>query len=113
VLVVDDEPDGREMLRTLLEDCRAEVRAAASGVEALDVLGGWQPDVIVSDIGMPEMDGFSFIEQLRQRSPADGGRIPAVSRWWRTPASPTVPARSTRDSTTTCRSRSNRWSCLP
>ena len=79
VLVVDDEPDGREMLRTLLEDCQAEVRAAASGVEALDVLGSWQPDVIVSDIGMPEMDGFSFIEQLRQRSPADGGRIPAVA----------------------------------
>jgi len=55
------------------------VRAAASGYEALDLLAVWHPDVIVSDVGMPEMDGFSFIEQLRQRAAAAGGRIPAVA----------------------------------
>jgi len=75
VLVVDDEPDARDMLRTLLEGCQAEVRTVASGFEALELLSEWRPDIIVSDVGMPEMDGFSFIEQLRQRPAADGGRI--------------------------------------
>jgi two-component system, chemotaxis family, sensor kinase Cph1 len=79
ILVVDDEPDARQMLITLLEQCKAEVRAAASGFEALELLSTWHPDVIVSDIGMPEMDGFSFIEQLRQRGAADGGQIPAIA----------------------------------
>jgi len=79
ILVVDDEPDARQMLATLLEACKSEVRAAASGYEALDLLAVWHPDVIVSDVGMPEMDGFSFIEQLRQRAAAAGGRIPAVA----------------------------------
>ena len=79
ILIVDDEPDARHMLVTLLEACKSDVRAAASGYEALDLLASWRPDVIVSDVGMPEMDGFSFVEALRQRPPADGGRIPAVA----------------------------------
>ena len=79
ILVVDDEPDARQMLTTLLEQCRAEVQAAASGFEALELLTVWKPDVIVSDVGMPEMDGFTFIETLRQRSAADGGQIPAIA----------------------------------
>ena len=79
ILVVDDEPDARQMLATLLEACKSEVRVAASGYEALELLDTWRPDVIVSDVGMPEMDGFSFIEQLRQRPAADGGRIPAIA----------------------------------
>ena len=79
VLVVDDEPDAQQMLRYLLEGCKCEVRTAASGYEALEILTGWHPDVVVSDVGMPEMDGFTFIEQLRGRSADEGGRIPAVA----------------------------------
>lgn len=67
------------MLRQLLEECRCEVMTAPSGFAALDLLTTWRPDVIVSDIGMPDMDGFSFIEQLRQRPASQGGRIPAVA----------------------------------
>jgi light-regulated signal transduction histidine kinase (bacteriophytochrome)/ActR/RegA family two-component response regulator len=78
-LVVDDEPDAREMLTGLLEHCRMEVTTAPSGFAALELLRTWQPDVIISDIGMPEMDGFSFIEQLRQRPAEMGGRVPAVA----------------------------------
>jgi light-regulated signal transduction histidine kinase (bacteriophytochrome)/CheY-like chemotaxis protein len=79
ILVVEDEPDARQMLTTLLESCRAEVRATASAFEALDLLTVWRPDVIVSDVGMPEMDGFSFIETLRKRPAAEGGAIPAIA----------------------------------
>jgi chemotaxis family two-component system sensor kinase Cph1 len=79
ILVVDDEPDARQMLVTLLEACKSDVRAVASGYEALDLLSSWRPDVIVSDVGMPEMDGFSFIETLRQRPPSEGGRVPAIA----------------------------------
>jgi light-regulated signal transduction histidine kinase (bacteriophytochrome)/CheY-like chemotaxis protein len=79
ILVVDDEPDARQMLATLLEACKSEVRAVASGYEAIDLLSSWRPDVIVSDVGMPEMDGFSFIEALRRRPAAEGGRIPAIA----------------------------------
>jgi light-regulated signal transduction histidine kinase (bacteriophytochrome)/CheY-like chemotaxis protein len=79
ILIVDDEPDARHMLVAMLEACKSEVRAVASGFEALDCLTSWRPDVIVSDVGMPEMDGFSFIEALRLRPAAEGGRIPAVA----------------------------------
>ena len=54
VLVVDDEPDARQLIRRVLEDCKAEVALATSAAEALELLGSFRPDVIVSDIGMPE-----------------------------------------------------------
>jgi light-regulated signal transduction histidine kinase (bacteriophytochrome)/CheY-like chemotaxis protein len=79
ILVIDDEPDARHMLQTLLEACKSEVRVAASGYEGLEVITSWRPDVIVSDVGMPEMDGFSFVEALRRRPASDGGRIPAIA----------------------------------
>jgi two-component system, chemotaxis family, sensor kinase Cph1 len=79
ILIVDDEPDARQMLLTLLETCRSDVRAVESGYEALDLLASWRPDVIVSDVGMPEMDGFSFIEALRARPADEGGRTPAIA----------------------------------
>ena len=79
ILVVEDEPDARQMLTSLLESCHAEVRVAPSGFEALELLSTWLPDVIVSDVGMPEMDGFTFVEALRQRPAEAGGRIPAIA----------------------------------
>ena len=80
VLVVDDDADGREMLLALLGAEGIDAMAAASAFEALELLAGPQlPDLIVSDIGMPEMDGFSFIEQLRRREPSQGGRVPAIA----------------------------------
>ncbi|HEX5055023.1 MAG TPA: ATP-binding protein [Gammaproteobacteria bacterium] len=76
VLVVDDEPDGRDLIRFVLEDCGADVVAAESGKEALAILERQQPDVIVSDIGMPEMDGYEFIRRVPQQT---GRRIPAIA----------------------------------
>ncbi|HEY7544837.1 MAG TPA: response regulator [Blastocatellia bacterium] len=82
-LVVDDEADARELLTTLLQQYGARVTAAASAAEALSVLSklepGRQPDVLVSDIGMPDVDGYALIRQVRMLDPERGGRIPAIA----------------------------------
>jgi signal transduction histidine kinase/DNA-binding NarL/FixJ family response regulator len=79
VLVVDDEPDARELLRTLLESCKIEVTTASSAAEAMDVVRRTPLDVLLSDVAMPEEDGLSFIRRVRALSREDGGRVPAVA----------------------------------
>jgi PAS domain S-box-containing protein len=79
VLVVDDAADTREMLRVVLERFGADVTTAASARETLDVLPAWQPNVLVSDIGMPEEDGYSLIRKVRALSPDKGGDVPAIA----------------------------------
>jgi PAS domain S-box-containing protein len=79
VLVVDDEPDVVELMRVLLSESGATVETASSALEALEKVGVFRPDVLVSDIGMPEMDGYSLIRKLRARDAAAGGRTPAVA----------------------------------
>jgi PAS domain S-box-containing protein len=79
VLVVDDEPDARELLRIVLEECGAEVRDAGSVRQALELVRQWSPNVIVSDIGMPGEDGYDLIRQVREWESASGTRIPAVA----------------------------------
>jgi len=79
VLVVDDEPDANEMVQTLLSSRGAEVRVAASARQALEILDRWRPDLIVSDIAMPEEDGYVFIERVRRLPAARGGDIPAIA----------------------------------
>jgi signal transduction histidine kinase/CheY-like chemotaxis protein len=79
VLVVDDEPDTTEGVEVFLTSLGAEVRVAVSTLDALAVLDGWVPDVLVSDIGMPEHDGYELIARLRARAPESGGRVPAVA----------------------------------
>ena len=79
VLVVDDDPDAREIVATLLTRAGASVLRAASAGEALDLLASDIPDVILSDIGMPGKDGYAFIRELRGRPLGKGGQIPAVA----------------------------------
>jgi PAS domain S-box-containing protein len=80
ILVVDDEADARDMLRTLLEEFGADVITASSARDALDVLSSpWKPDVLVSDIGMPEDDGYTLIKKVRALSAEQGGRVPAIA----------------------------------
>jgi CheY-like chemotaxis protein/two-component sensor histidine kinase len=79
VLVVDDEPDARELLRRVLDQCEADVITAKSGKEALELVRTEKPHVIVSDIGMPGMDGYEFIQEVRKLLPADEGKIPAIA----------------------------------
>jgi PAS domain S-box-containing protein len=78
VLVVDDEPDARQLIQRLLQDCRAIASTAASAAEALEVLAQDAPDIIVSDIGMPGEDGFTLIRRIRSRKDAKAS-IPAIA----------------------------------
>ncbi|WP_084735940.1 PAS domain-containing protein [Cystobacter ferrugineus] len=79
VLLVDDEADTRELLRTLLEGCRARVETAGSAAEGLRALIQTRPHLLISDIGMPGEDGHAFIRKVRALPASEGGRIPAVA----------------------------------
>jgi PAS domain S-box-containing protein len=79
VLVVDDEPDARDLIRRLLENCLAKVKTVASGSDALGALSSEQHDVLISDIGMPRMDGYELIRQVRGLDDEHGGRVPAIA----------------------------------
>ena len=79
VLVVDDDIDTAEAIRHLLRECGAEVTLIPSAHEALIQASFSQFNVLVSDIGMPDMDGFEFIERIRKLSRQEGGRIPAIA----------------------------------
>ncbi len=83
VLAVDDEEAARELVAMMLAQAGAETRTAASVAEAMTILKGLSPeqypDVLVSDLSMPEEDGYSLIRQVRQLSPEQGGRLPAIA----------------------------------
>lgn len=79
LLVVDDDADALEMLRTMLSAHGARVQIASSAVEALKILEKNIPDVLVSDIGMPEMNGMEFIGKLRQSENKQLREIPAIA----------------------------------
>jgi two-component system CheB/CheR fusion protein len=66
ILVVDDNPDGAEMLALLLENEGHEVRAAHNGAAALDLAASYRPDMVLLDIGMPGMDGYEVARRLKQ-----------------------------------------------
>jgi len=78
-LVVDDEPDARAILVSLLELCQAQATEAASAAEALELIRATLPDVLISDIGMPIEDGISLIRKVRALPAAEGGRVPAIA----------------------------------
>jgi PAS domain S-box-containing protein len=79
VLVVDDEPDARDVLKRMLSQCEAEVTTAESARAGLELLQSQKPDVIISDIGMPGMDGYEFMREVRSLPPSDGGKTPAIA----------------------------------
>lgn len=79
ILVVDDEADTRELLKQGLEYCGAEVNVVGSATEALDALMGTLPDILISDIGMPGIDGYDLIRQVRSLSQERGAKVPAIA----------------------------------
>lgn len=79
VLVVDDEQDPRELVNALLTTCGAEVVSVGSATEALDQLGRQRFDLLISDIGMPELNGYDLIGRIRQLAEEQGGKTPAVA----------------------------------
>ncbi|MEH2245317.1 hybrid sensor histidine kinase/response regulator [Nostoc sp.] len=79
ILVVDDEPDIRDLITFILQDYGAEVTAVSSAQEALQALSESIPDVLISDIGMPKTDGYMLMREVRARSPKLGGLVPAIA----------------------------------
>jgi CheY-like chemotaxis protein len=79
ILIVEDNADGRELLSLVVEQAGARVTAVASAREAFEALESLQPDVLVSDIGLPDEDGYALIGRLRSREAERGGFLPAVA----------------------------------
>ncbi|HYJ47298.1 MAG TPA: ATP-binding protein, partial [Pyrinomonadaceae bacterium] len=79
ILAVDDEADTRELLRTVLTECGAEVETAASAREALERMEEFRPDVLISDIGMPNEDGYDLMRRVRGLPRERGGQVPAIA----------------------------------
>ena len=79
ILAVDDEPDARFLLTAILEKCGAEIKTCESATQAIDLLEEFQPDILISDIGMPEEDGYALIKRVRDAERGTPKRIPAVA----------------------------------
>ncbi|WP_017653645.1 PAS domain-containing hybrid sensor histidine kinase/response regulator [Fortiea contorta] len=79
VLVVDDEPDSLDFVAFILEQDGAEVHAVNSAYAAIQALVELKPDILVSDISMPDVDGYALIRQVRTWTAAEGGEIPAIA----------------------------------
>ena len=79
VLLVDDEPEAREIISTVITRTGAEVTTCTTATEALAKLAEWKPDVILSDIAMPDEDGYSFIGKVRSLPRDKGGETPAAA----------------------------------
>ena len=79
VMVVDDEADARDLIRHILQASGAAVHTAGDADEALESIGRIRPDVLVTDIGMPEVDGYELLRRVRRLDADEGGRTPAVA----------------------------------
>jgi CheY-like chemotaxis protein len=79
VWIVDDSASGRRMLQHVLERSGAEVTALSSAYEALKTLEQSTPEVLLSDVGMPGMDGYALMREVRARGPEHGGNVPAIA----------------------------------
>jgi PAS domain S-box-containing protein len=79
VLILDDEPDGLNLVARILEDRGARPTCVSNAADALAMLDTDQYDVLLSDIGMPDMDGFEFIRRVRERDKARVSTLPAIA----------------------------------
>jgi len=79
VLLVEDDDDSRKLLGTMLKRHGARVTSTKSAAEAISVFSSDVPDLLISDIGMPDQDGYELIRKLRALSPQNGGQTPAIA----------------------------------
>ena len=79
ILVVDDVPDARDLMRAALESAGADVTTASSSAEALTAVANGTFDLVLTDIGMPDQDGYTLIEALRRESKGNGADLPAIA----------------------------------
>jgi CheY-like chemotaxis protein len=77
--VVDDEPDARLLISRILRTCNATVVTAGTMDEALQRVQQHPPDVLISDLGMPDRDGYELLQAVRALPPERGGRVPAAA----------------------------------
>jgi signal transduction histidine kinase len=79
VLIVEDEVDNRKVLAAALRHCGASVQCAGTAAEAFELVPAWRPDAIVCDIALPDLDGCTFLTELRLREGAEAGATPALA----------------------------------
>ena len=79
VVVVDDEADALGLIARILQECGAEVFAVSSALDALGVIGRELPHVLISDIGMPDVDGYELLRRIRLAGRDKGGGVPAIA----------------------------------
>ena len=79
LVLVEDEPDQRQLLRRVFVDQGAEVRVAEDASGGLELVRSVRPQVLVSDLGLPGVDGYEFLRRVRELPPGEGGRVPAVA----------------------------------
>lgn len=79
ILVVDDDVDTRELIEWVLKRVGAEVKSVGSAREALEALERDKPHLLVSDLAMPQEDGYALLRKIRALPPERGGRIPAIA----------------------------------
>ena len=79
VIVVDNDPGAVDLIAEVLTRAGGDVRGCASAEIAFHALGQWRPDVLVSDLEMPSLDGYTLIRQVRALPPEQGGKTPAVA----------------------------------
>jgi len=79
ILGIDDQSDARNLVQTMLSAHGAEVQMADCATTAIELLQSWQPAIIVSDVGMPEIDGYELMRRIRALPVADGGITPAIA----------------------------------
>jgi CheY-like chemotaxis protein len=79
VVVVDDDADTLELLTFMLEQYGVEVQAVSSAWEALEAIAQTKPDLLLSDIGMPDVDGYMLIKQIREKEVSSNTKLPAIA----------------------------------
>jgi signal transduction histidine kinase/ActR/RegA family two-component response regulator len=79
ILVVDDDADGRTLTTLVLTEAGAHVKAAASTREAFELIEVQRPDVLISDLGLPDEDGYALIKRIRHHEAQHGGFLPAIT----------------------------------
>jgi CheY-like chemotaxis protein len=79
ILLVDDHKDTLDAIRLFLEFRRAKVLATTAGQDGLDLVSRHRPEVIISDLSMPEMDGYELLQHVRQLTPEEGGDAPVIA----------------------------------
>ena len=79
IMLVDDDPDTLQMLTLVLEEAGGEVKPCGTAAEALETLDGWEADLLVSDLGMPNEDGYALIRKMRARESERGAATPAIA----------------------------------